>query len=178
MGLGVLLEWETGAKVLPRAHAAVPAPAAHATGRQRREGSEPVGKSSRANATNPKPRKNSEPNQWPQAWVWGKCSSSVPPLMASAYDAPVADMSQPIGFAERFQISSAPTVAKPPMNMSAATTAAAFPAPAACPGGNGYRRLKISGLPAAASVSTQMLSAHQNAVRGFMLRPADRGSPM
>ena len=32
-------------------------PAAHATGRQRREGSEPVGKSSRTNTTNPMPKK-------------------------------------------------------------------------------------------------------------------------
>jgi hypothetical protein len=43
-GAGEPLEKDTGAKVLPRAHAAMPAPAPHATGRQRREGSEPVGR--------------------------------------------------------------------------------------------------------------------------------------
>src|SRR5438034_10353000 len=89
-GLGEPLEKDTGAKVLPRAHATMPAPAAHATGRQRREGSEPVGKSSSTNTVNATPRKNSQPNQWPQVRVWGKRSSN-PPTPANAYDAPVAD---------------------------------------------------------------------------------------
>ena len=126
-----------GAKVLPSAHATMPAAAAHATGRQRREGSEPVGKSSSTNTANPRPRPNSQPNQSPQTRVPGKCSSSSPPLAASAYDAPVADMSQPIGFAERFHISSAPTVAKPPMNVAAATKSAVLPALARTAGGSG-----------------------------------------
>ena len=46
-----------------------------------------------------------------------------------------------MGFAERFQISSAPTVAKPPMNTTPTALFAAFPGPAASAGGNGYRRL-------------------------------------
>ena len=126
-----------GAKVLPRAHATMAAPAAHATGRQRREGSQPVGKSSSTNTANPRPRPNSQPIQSPQTRVPGKCSSSSPPPTANAYDAPVADMSQPTGFAERFHISSAPTVAKPPMNATAAAPSAALPAPARTAGGSG-----------------------------------------
>ena len=66
------------------------APAAHATGRQRRDGSEPVGNSSSTNTTNPTPRKYSQPSWWPQARVAGKCSSRSRQLPAIAYDAPVA----------------------------------------------------------------------------------------
>ena len=60
-----------------------------------------------------------------------------PPLPASAYDAPVAAMSQPIGFAERFQISSAPTVAKPPMNTSRDRAIRRVSRTAASAGGSG-----------------------------------------
>src|SRR6266571_1829810 len=58
-------EASVGAKALPRTHAAMAAAAAHATGRQRREGSEPVGKSSRTNTTNPMPAKYIQPSQGP-----------------------------------------------------------------------------------------------------------------
>src|SRR6266536_2304169 len=92
-------EASVGAKALPRTHAAMAAAAAHATGRQRREGSEPVGKSSRTNTTNPMPKKYIQPSQLPQARVGGNCSSSSSssssPTPASAYDSPVADRSQP-----------------------------------------------------------------------------------
>src|SRR5712664_2817500 len=93
-GLGEPLETDTGAKLLPRAHATMAMPTAHATGRRRREGSEPVGKSSRTNTTNPKPKKNSQPPQLPQACATANRSRSTP-VVASAYVAPVADMSQP-----------------------------------------------------------------------------------
>ncbi len=136
MGLGKPPEGAR-AKVLPRAHATIAMPAAHATGRQRREGSEPVGKSSSTNTTNPMPKPNSQPTQLPQVRVRGNCSSSNPAPAASAYDAAVADMSQPIGFAGRFHISSAPTVAKPPMNATAATASAPFPVPAWTADGSG-----------------------------------------
>src|SRR6266480_4911446 len=134
-GLGEPLEMDMGAKLLPRAHATMAMPAAHATGRQRRDGSEPVGKSSKTNTTNPTPKKNSQPSQPPQACAAMNCTSSTP-VAASAYVAPAADMSQPIGFAGHFHISSAPTVAKPPMNDTAATLSAAFPCTALTPGGS------------------------------------------
>src|SRR5215469_2906110 len=136
IGLGEPLAKDTGAKVLPKAHAAMPTPVIHATGRQRREGSEPVGKSSRTNTANPRPTKNIQPIQLPQARVWGNCSSSSP-AVASAYDRPVADRSQPIGFAGRFHMSKAPTVANPPMNVAAIVPATAFPVPAFSTGGSG-----------------------------------------
>ena len=135
-GLGEPLETDTGAKLLPRAHATIAMPAAHATGRQRREGSEPVGKSSKTSTTNPMPRKYIQPDQVPQARVPGDCSSSSPPL-ANAYDRPVADRSQPTGFAGRFHPSSAPTVAKPAMNATATVPATAFPVPPLSFGGSG-----------------------------------------
>ena len=72
-----------GAKALPRTHAAMAAAAVHATGRQRREGSDPVGKSSRTKITNPKPTKNSQPSQLPQARVGGNRSSNTP-MVANA----------------------------------------------------------------------------------------------
>ena len=117
-----------GARALPRAHAAIAAAAAHATGRQRREGSEPVGKSSRTKTTNPTPRKNIQLDQLPQARVRGNCNRSRP-MSAAAKDRPVADRSQPIGFAGRFHPSSAPTLAKPTMNVTATVPVSAFPVP-------------------------------------------------
>src|SRR5215470_5976536 len=58
-----------GANALPEAHAVRPAAAAQATGRQRRDGSDPVGKSSRTNTTNPTPRKKIQLVQLPQERV-------------------------------------------------------------------------------------------------------------
>ena len=49
-GLNVMI---VGANALPSAHPARPAPAAQATGRQRREGSSPVGNSSTTNTHSP-----------------------------------------------------------------------------------------------------------------------------
>ena len=112
------------------------APAAHATGRQRREGSEPVGNSSRTNITNPMPKKYIQPSQLPRARVRGNCSSSSP-TAPTAYDRPVTDRSQPIGFAGRFHTSSAPTVAKLPMNATATVPISALPVPALSFGGSG-----------------------------------------
>ena len=129
-------EMSVGAKALPRAHAAMAAAAAHATGRQRRESSAPVGKSSRTNTTNPMPKKYIQPSHWPQPRVRGNCSSSSP-VKATAYDRPVADRSQPIGFAGRFHPSSAPTVAKPTRNVTATVPASAFPVPPLSFGGSG-----------------------------------------
>ena len=57
-------------------------------------------------------------------------------MKATAYDRPVADRSQPIGFAGRFQASSAPTVAKPTTNVTATTLANAFPVPPLTLGGS------------------------------------------
>ena len=125
-----------GAKALPTAHAAIAAALTHATGRQRREGSEPVGKSSRTKTTSARPRRYIQPVQWPQARAAGNRSSS--PMLAPAYDRPVADSSQPIGLAGRFHPSSAPTVgAKPAMNVTATVPASAFPAPPLRAGGSG-----------------------------------------
>src|SRR5262249_60063834 len=99
-------------------------------------GREPVGKSSRTNTANPKPTKNIQPVQLPQARAAGNCSSSSP-VVANAYERPLADRSQPIGFAGRFHISRAPTVEKAPMNVPPMVTAAAFPGPAFSSGGSG-----------------------------------------
>src|SRR5262249_50885618 len=104
--------------------------------RQRREGSEPVGKSSTTKTANPAPAKNIQPSQFPQARAWGNCSSTRP-VVASAYDRPPADRSHPIGFAGRFQISSAPTVAKATMNATAAIAASASPVAGLSAGGSG-----------------------------------------
>ena len=55
-----------------------------------------------------------------------------------AYDSPEAHSSQPMGFAGRFHPSSAPTLAKPTMNATAATPFATLPCPAPRPGGSGW----------------------------------------
>jgi hypothetical protein len=127
-GLGEPAARGAGAKALPRTQAAMAAAAAHATGRQRRDGSDPVGKSSKTKITNPMPKNQSQPSQLPQARAGGNCCSSSP-TVASAYESPVADKSQPIGFAGRFHASSAPTVAKPTMNVTATVPSTAFPVP-------------------------------------------------
>ena len=116
----------TGAKALPSAHPAAVTPAAHATGRQRRDGSVPVGNSSRTNTTKAMPASQSQPSQWDQTRVPGNCASSSEKA-ATEYVSPVADSSQPIGLAGRFHASSAPTVAKDGMKTSVATPVSAFP---------------------------------------------------
>ena len=60
IGLAVMI---VGANAQPRTHPARPAPAAQATGRQRREGSCPVGNSSTTNTHSPKPSKYRKPSQ-------------------------------------------------------------------------------------------------------------------
>jgi hypothetical protein len=72
-----------GAKALPRTHAARPAAAAHTTGRQRRDGSVPVGNSNSTKTTNPTPNSQIQPIQWAQITVRGNCSSSSPKAPAA-----------------------------------------------------------------------------------------------
>ena len=104
-----------GANAQPSTHPARPAPAAQATGRQRREGSFPVGNSSTTTAHSPKPSKYRKPSQVARVSVRGKCARNT--AEAARADArPIADSSHPIGFAGRFHASSAPTVAKAPMS--------------------------------------------------------------
>ena len=52
-----------GANEAPTAHPARPAPAAQATGRQRREGRCPVGNSSTTNTHSPMPSRKVQPSQ-------------------------------------------------------------------------------------------------------------------
>jgi hypothetical protein len=104
-----------GANAQPSTHPARPAPAAQATGRQRREGSLPVGNSSTTTAHSPKPSKYRKPSQVGRVSVRGKCARNTLKI-ATAYSRPITDSSHPIGFSGRFQASSAPTVAKAPMN--------------------------------------------------------------
>ena len=117
IGFGVagLVVMIVGANAQPSTHPATPAPAAQATGRQRREGSVPVGKSSTTSTDSPKPSRYRKPSQEARVTVRGKCARNTPKT-ATAYARPIADSSHPIGFAGRFQASSAPTVAKAPMN--------------------------------------------------------------
>jgi hypothetical protein len=61
----------TGANVLPRTHPARAAAATHVTGRQRRDGSVPVGNSSRTKTTKVMPASQSQPSQWDQTRVPG-----------------------------------------------------------------------------------------------------------
>ena len=72
--------------------------------------------------------RTASPASCPRRGSAANCSRSSP-VVATAYDRPVADMSQPIGFAGRFHASNAPTLAKPTMNVTAATPSAAFPVP-------------------------------------------------
>jgi hypothetical protein len=109
---------------LPRTHPARPATAAHATGRQRRDSSAPVGNSSNTNATRPMPNSQAQPSQSASACVRAKCESRSCPTPPAVYDRAIPHISQPIGFAGRFHPSNAPTVAKPPMNATAITTSA------------------------------------------------------
>ena len=112
VGLTVMI---VGANAQPRTHPAAPAPAAQATGRQRREGRCPVGNSSTTNTHSPNSRKYRKPSHLARVSVRGKCARN-PPKAATANARPIADSSHPIGFSGRFHASSAPTVAKAPMN--------------------------------------------------------------
>jgi hypothetical protein len=112
VGLYVMI---VGASAQPRIHPARPAPAAQATGRQRREGRCPVGNSSTTNTHSPMPSKNRQPSQLARVSVRGKCARN-PPKAATVNVRPIADSSHPMGFPGRFHASSAPTVAKAPMN--------------------------------------------------------------
>ena len=117
VGLYVMI---VGASAQPRIHPARPAPAAQATGRQRREGRCPMGNSSTTNAHSPAPVRYRKPSQLASASVWGKCARNTL-KMATANTTPITDSSHPIGFSGRFHASSAPTVAKAPMNKIAVT---------------------------------------------------------
>ena len=116
-----------GANALPSTQAARPAPAAQATGRQRREGRCPVGNNSTTNTHRPMPSSQSQPNQLARGSVRGKYDSNIPKV-ATAYARPVADSSHPIGFRGHFHASSAPTVAKAVMNTTAIAPSAGLPA--------------------------------------------------
>ena len=61
-----------GANMLPSTHPARPAPAAQATGRQRRDGRFPAGNSSTTNTHNPRPASQVQPSHWPRVRVRGK----------------------------------------------------------------------------------------------------------
>ena len=121
-----LYERIVGANVLPSAHPARPAPAAQATGRQRREGRCPVGNSSTTNTHSPMPSRKIQPSQMARVSVRGKCASNTLEI-PTAYARPVADNSQPMGFPGRFHASSAPTVAKAATNTNASDPSGALP---------------------------------------------------
>ncbi len=114
------------ANALPRTQPARPAPAAQATGRQRREGRCPVGNSSTTNTASPGPTSQIQPNQFSPASMLRTCESSSTRTPA-ATTRPLAESSHPMGLPGRFHTSSAPTVANPPMNRTAATPSATFP---------------------------------------------------
>ena len=116
-GFGVdgVAEMIVGANALPSTHPARPAPAAQATGRQRREGRFPVGNSSTTNTHSPKPSSQIQPSQSARVRVRGKRASNTA-WPAAAYARPIADRSHPMGFPGRFHASSAPTVAKAATN--------------------------------------------------------------
>ena len=65
-----------GANALPRTHPARPAPAARATGRQRRDGRLPAGNSSTTSTHSPRPSSQVQPSQLPSVRVRGKWISS------------------------------------------------------------------------------------------------------
>ena len=78
-GLGVdeLSVMIVGANALPSTQAARPAPAAQATGRQRREGRCPVGNSSTTNTHSPMPSSQSQPSQLAKVSAQGKRASNT-----------------------------------------------------------------------------------------------------
>ena len=125
-GVGVSSLMIRGAKLLPRTHPAMPAAAAQATGRQRREGRCPVGNSSSTKTASPMPNSQIQPIQLTKVSAPGKCASSTS-LMPAAYDRPVTDSSHPMGLPGRFHTSKAPTVAKPVTNAIPATPSAPLP---------------------------------------------------
>src|SRR5260370_35430588 len=85
-----------GANAAPTTHPARPAPAAQATGRQRREGRWPVGNSSTTNTHSPMPSRKVKPTQLPRVSVRVRGKSKT--LKAPTAEArPVADTSQPMG---------------------------------------------------------------------------------
>ena len=77
-GTGESAEMIVGANALPRTHPARPAPAAQATGRQRRDGRLPAGNSSTTNTHSPRPSSQVQPSQWPRVRVRGKWISITP----------------------------------------------------------------------------------------------------
>ena len=77
-GIGESAEMILGANALPRTQPARPAPAAQATGRQRRDGSLPAGNSSTTNTHRPRPTSQVQPSQLPRIRVRGKCISIRP----------------------------------------------------------------------------------------------------
>jgi len=66
-----------GANAHPSTHPATPAQAAQATGRQRREGSVPVGNSSTTSTHSPKPSRYRKPSQEARVTIRGKCARNT-----------------------------------------------------------------------------------------------------
>ena len=133
-GLAVMI---VGPNALPSTHPARPAPAAQATGRQRREGRCPDGNSSTTNTHSPMPSSQIQPSQLARVTVRGKCGSTDTLKPPTAYARPVADSSQPMGFRGRFHASSAPTVAKATTNPTPTTPSNPLPLRLASFAGNG-----------------------------------------
>ena len=153
---------------MPTTHPARPAAIAHATGRQRRDGSAPVGNSSNTNATRPRPNSQAQPSQSPSACVRAKRKNRSCPTSPAVYDRAVPHMSQPIGFAGRFHPSNAPTVAKPPMNATAITTSAGLPRIVV---GSGWIALYAKSAAVVTTDNTHRDQAHQKTARALNLGP-------
>src|SRR5579862_544109 len=135
-----LMERIVGPNALPSTHPARPAPAAQATGRQRREGNFPVGNSSTTNTHSPRATNQIQPSQLARVSVRGKCDSTISKI-PTEYARPLADNSHPIGFSGRLHASSAPTVAKAVTNTSATTQFAPLPPWLASLAGSGFKAL-------------------------------------
>src|SRR5579862_1450671 len=135
-----LSERIVGANALPSTHPARPAPAAQAAGRQRREGSFPVGNSSTTNTHSPRATNQVQPSQLARVNVWGKCDRNMAKI-PNEYARPLTDNSHPMGFSGRFHASSAPTVAKAVTKASATTQSAPLPPWLASLAGSGWEAL-------------------------------------